>query len=97
MFHLNKFLSIYYLKFIPLVFHILMLIFLIVRGIYLNSIVIYRYCSIMLLLIALYYIFYSIELKKNRMLFTKQILIATVFTIISINYLLRSYNIEFLW
>lgn len=97
MWYCRKFLSIYNLKFIPLVLHVVMLMFLVIQGAYLDNIIIYRYASIMLFLIAVYFILYSLELKKNKIYFTIQIIIAIGFTLISLNYLLRSFNINFLW
>jgi len=88
MFSLHKFLSMYYLKFIPLVFQMIMLVILSVKGSDVSEIFLHWYWPVFLLLSAIFFLLQLPELKKNRWHFIVNIVLAASSVAVALYYLL---------
>jgi hypothetical protein len=85
----RKFSSIYYLKFIPIVFQLIMLITLSVKGADLSEAFLHWYWPVFLMLSALFFLLQLPELKNNRWHFIVNILLASASVVIALFYLFR--------
>ena len=83
---LHKILSIYHLKFIPIVFQIIMLLTLAVKGSDLSDTFLHWYWPVFLMLSALFFLLQLPELKKNRWHFVVNIVLAAASVVISLYY-----------